>query len=46
MNTYTEQVHESEQVRTPTKLLHVILYAKYQKSDLNKVMKNQFQHLK
>ena len=29
---------------TSTKQLRVILDAKYEKADLNKVMKNQFQH--
>ena len=45
MNAYVEWVHESEQVRTSTKTLRVILDAKYKKADLNKVMKNQFQNL-
>ena len=41
MNAYTEAIYEPEQVRTSTKLLRVILDAKYEKADLNKVMKNQ-----
>ena len=36
-----EEVYESEHVHTATKQLRVILYAKYEKSDLNKVMENQ-----
>ena len=44
-NAYVEEVYESENVRTDTKLLRVILYAKYKKGDLHKVMKNQCQHL-
>ena len=43
-NVYIEEVYGSEHVRTATKLLHVILYAKYEKSDLHKVMENQCQH--
>ena len=34
-----------EQVCTYTKLLHVILDDKYEKEDLNKVIKNLCQHL-
>ena len=45
MKAYTEEINESEQVRTSTKQLHVILDAKYEKAYLNKVMKNQCQHL-
>ena len=30
-NAYTEEIHESEQVHTSTKRLHVILDAKYEK---------------
>ena len=45
MNAYAEEIHELEKVRTSTKLLRVILDAKYEKADLNKVMKNQCQHL-
>ena len=44
-NAYFKEVYESEHVRTATKLLRVILYAKYEKSDLHKVMENQCQHL-
>ena len=39
-NTYAEEIHEYEQVRTYTKRLHVILYSKYEKEDLNMVLKN------
>ena len=44
-NTYAEEIHESKEVCTSTKLVRVILDAKYEKSDLNKFMKNQCQHL-
>ena len=44
-NAYTEDINESEQVRTSTKRLHAILDYKYKKADLNKVMENQCQHL-
>ena len=44
-NAYAEEVYESQHLRTATKLLHVTLYAKYEKSDLNKVMETQCQHL-
>ena len=44
-NAYVEEVYESEHVRTPTKLSRVILYAKYKKADLHKVVEYQFQHL-
>ena len=43
---YAEEVHESEQVCTSTKLLRVILYDKYEKEYLNKVIENQFQHMR
>ena len=44
-NDYVEEIYESDHVRTATKLLHVILDAKYEKSDLHKVIDNQCQHL-
>ena len=44
-NAYVEEVYESQHVRTATKRLRVILDAKYEKSDLHKVMENQCQHL-
>ena len=44
-NVYAEEINESEQVHTSTKRLCVILDAKYEKPDLNKVMKNQCQDL-
>ena len=44
-NAYAEEVYKSKHVHTYTKLLRVILDAKYEKSDLNKVMENQCQHL-
>ena len=44
-NAYVEEVYESERVQTATKILRVILDAKYEKSDLHKVMENQCQHL-
>ena len=40
-----EKINTSKEVCTFTKLLDVILDAKYKKSDLNKVMKNLCQHL-
>ena len=45
MNSHAEELHESEQVRTSTNQLHEILDAKYKNSDLNKVIKYQYQHL-
>ena len=45
MNSHTEEIHKLEQVRTSTKLLHVVLDAEYEKADLNKFMQNQCQHL-
>ena len=45
-NSYVKEVYASEHVFTATKLLHVILYAKYGKTDLYKVMENQCQNLK
>ena len=44
-NAYIEELYESEYVHTDTKLLCVILDAKYEIADLHKVMENQFQHL-
>ena len=44
-NAHVEEVYESENVRTATKRLRVILDAKYEKEDLHKVMENQCQHL-
>ena len=35
---YVEEVYESEHVRTAIKRLRVILYAKYEKSNLHKIM--------
>ena len=45
MNAHAEEIHKSEQVRTSTKILRVILDAEYENSDLNIVMKKQCQHL-
>ena len=45
MDACAEKVNESEQVHTYTKLLRVILDAKYEKAFLNKIMENQCQHL-
>ena len=45
INAQTYEVCESEQVRTSTKQLRVILDTKYEKAYLNKVMKTQCQHL-
>ena len=44
-NDYVEEVYGSEHVRTDTKLFRVILYAKYEKEDLHKVMETQCQHM-
>ena len=44
-NDYVEEVYESEYVRTATKLLRVILDAKYEKSDLHKAMETHCKHL-
>ena len=40
-----EEVCESEYVRTDTIPLRVILYYKYEKADLHKVMETQCQHI-
>ena len=37
-NAYAEEIYESKHVRTTTKQLRVILDAKYEKANLNKVM--------
>ena len=37
-NAYVKEVYESEHVQNSAKLLRVILYAKYEKADLHKVM--------
>ena len=39
MNAYVEEVCESEKFHTSTKWLRTILDAKYEKLDLNKVIK-------
>ena len=44
-NAYVEEIHGLEQVRAYTKQLRVMLDSKYETADLNKVMKNQYQHL-
>ena len=44
-NAYFKEVYESQHVRNTTKLLCVILNAKYKKLDLHKVMETQCQHL-
>ena len=44
-NAYAEEIHELEQVYTPTKWLCAILDANYEKADLNKFMETQCQHL-
>ena len=43
MSTYMKEVYEEEQVLTSTKQLCVILDAKYEKDDLNEVLKNQWE---
>ena len=45
MNAYAEELYESEQVRTSTKQLIVILVATYENTGLNKVTEEKFQHL-
>ena len=45
MNTYVEELYESEHARTSTKWLRVILDAKYKQADLNKVTEKQCKHL-
>ena len=44
-NAYAEEIYELEHVRTATKQLRIILYAKYESSDLHKLMETQCQHL-
>ena len=44
-NAYTDKIYASEHVHTDTKLLRVILDAKYEKSNLHKFMETQCQHL-
>ena len=44
-NNYVQELYESEHACTATKQLCVILYAKYEKADLRKVMETQCQHL-
>ena len=45
MNAYPGEINESEQFLTYTKQLCVILDAKYERVDLDKVMKNLCKHL-
>ena len=45
MNAYAEEIHESEQVHTYTKWLHVHLDTKYENADLNKVTKKKCQQM-
>ena len=45
MNAYAEEIYKSEQFRTSTKRLSLVLYAKYKKAYLNKVMKNKYYNL-
>ena len=42
---YVEGIYESKDIRTAAKQLRVILDAKYEKSDLYKVMETKCQHL-
>ena len=44
-NDCIKEVYESEHVSTATKLLRIILDAKYEKSDLHKIMESQCRHL-
>ena len=39
-NSYVEEVYDSDQLRNAKKRLRIILDAKYEKSDLHKVMEN------
>ena len=39
LNAYAEEIHESEQVHTYTKVISVVLDTKYEKADINKAMK-------
>ena len=43
-NAYAEEINEPEQIRNNTKPLRVILYAKYEKSDLT-LFKSDFSYL-
>ena len=45
MNAEVEEVYDSEQFRTSTKVLSIILYDKYEKEYLNKIIKNKCQPL-
>ena len=45
MNAYVKEVYELEHICTATKLLHVILDAKYEKLYFHTVMETQCQHL-
>ena len=44
-NAYSKEVYESEHVYNATKQLRISLYAKYEKSDLHKVIETHCQHL-
>ena len=44
-DTYIKDLYDSEHVHTDTKLVFVLLDAKYKKADLHNVMENQCQHL-
>ena len=44
-NAYVGEVYESENIRSSEKVLPVILYDKYEKADLHKVIETQCQHL-
>ena len=44
-NAYVKELYGSEHVHTATKILRVILYAKYEKAHLHTVIENQCQHL-
>ena len=41
MDAYTEELFESENLRTPTKRMHTILDSKYGNIDLKELMKYQ-----
>ena len=45
LNFYVNECFGSENMINPTQPMHIILDAKYEKSELNKVMAKQCQHL-
>ena len=45
INLYVDEFLESESAISATRRILSILYAKYEKADINKVMNKQFQHI-